>query len=58
MSLGIRFLVAAGVFALLFVLGRISPSLIEKVSGIWTKNINLERAADLLKELFREAVPF
>ncbi len=50
--------ISLGVFLLLFLLNRFTPELIEKISVIWTKSINLEKMEGLLSDVLRELFPF
>ena len=50
--------ISLGVFLLLFLLNRFTPELVEKISVIWTKSINLEKMEGLLSNVLRELFPF
>ena len=50
--------ISLGVFLLLFLLKRFTPEMVEKISVIWTKSINLEKMEGLLSDVLRELFPF
>lgn len=57
-ALSYRTAFALGLFLLLFVLSKAAPGLTEKISLIWTKNINLEKMEELLSQFVKELFPF
>ena len=46
------------VFAVLFAVKYFSPQTIEKISAVWTKNTDFERAFTFVSNLFGELIPF
>ena len=57
-TLSYRAAFSLGLFLLLFSLGKLMPELTEKISLIWTKNINLEKMEELISEFIKELFPF
>ena len=57
-TLSYRTAFSLGLFLLLFALGKLMPELTEKISLIWTKNINLEKMEGLISEFIKELFPF
>ena len=50
--------VAVGLFAILWLIGFFIPSFYEKISPLWTKNINIGQVKALLQDLGKELFPF
>ena len=46
------------VFIVLYAVKYFSPHTIEKISAIWTKNTDFERAFTFVSNLFEELIPF
>ncbi len=57
-TLSYRAAFSLGLFLLLFALSKLMPELTEKISLIWTKNINLEKMEGLASEFIKELFPF
>lgn len=57
-TLSYRAAFSLGLFLLLFALSKLMPELTEKISLIWTKNINLDKMEGLLSEFIKELFPF
>lgn len=57
-TLSYRAAFSLGLFLLLFALSKFMPELTEKISLIWTKNINLEKMEGLISEFIKELFPF
>lgn len=50
--------VGIGIFLILYVIGIFAPGFIEKLSPVWTKNINIGRVKELSYSLLKELFPF
>lgn len=57
-TLSYRAAFSLGLFLLLFALSKLMPEVTEKISIIWTKNINLEKMEGLISEFIKELFPF
>lgn len=49
---------AIGIFIILFVIGLFASGFIEKLSPVWTKNINIRKAGGFFLSLLKEIFPF
>ena len=56
--LAYRSAVAVGIFLIIFVIGIFAPGFIEKLSPVWTKNMNMGRVKELSYSLLKELFPF
>ena len=50
--------IMAAVFAILLAVNFFSPQTIDKISAIWTKTTDVERALGLASKLLEELIPF
>ncbi len=49
---------AIGIFVILFVIGIFASGFIEKLSPVWTENINIRKAGGLFLGFLKEIFPF
>ncbi len=49
---------ALGIFIILQAIGAFAPSLIENLSPVWTKSINISKVKSLSYNLLKELFPF
>ena len=49
---------AIGIFIILFVIGLFASGFIEKLSPVWTKNINIRKAGGFFLSFLKEISPF
>jgi len=47
-------LFAAGIFLILLLIGAFFPGIIEKISPVWTKSINIRKAGNLFLDFLKE----
>ncbi len=57
LSFSVQAAVAAGLFAVVFIIGKISPSFLKMLQPVWTKSTDIQKIGTLFKELFREVLP-
>ena len=57
LSLAVRAAVAAVIFAILFIINRIFPRLIDVVRPVWAKSMDIQKIGVLLKTVLNEALP-
>lgn len=57
LSLAVRTAVSAGIFALIFVVCKIFPEVLEAIRPAWTKSMDIQKTGALLKEALKEALP-